>query len=229
MYRVHERTSAWVLTAVALACLACTSSETKSGEGDTGQSDTAQADTAVAAAETQQAPAAAGGAVQSEAVDAPLAVADIERWERGQRAEMEEVEKSLEKLKSAKTGMDSASAQLGAMEMSTIEAGARAAGLSVDRYRRIDDMIGRVLSTRMMGEATQKMYAGADTTGLPAEVRAKIREGRAQADSAFADPYKDLAPDVAAVIKRRAAELDTLRWGLVGARMGKPLKTGAKP
>jgi hypothetical protein len=233
MYRDHQPMSPWVLTALALGCLACTSGETKSGDAET-----AQGDTAVAAAETEQAPATpSGGAVASEAVNAPLAVEDIERWERGQRAEIEEVDKRWAKLKDAKSAMDTMSVQLSvAEEQSVNEVGARAAGVSVDRYQQIDNMIMRVLGARMSADlmqqgrdAMKKSRAEIDTTKLTPEQRAEVRRMYAQADSAVEDPYKDLAPDVAAVFQRRAAQLDTLRWSLVAAIMGKALRPGAKP
>ena len=227
MYGNPWRKSAWALTALALACLACTSSDSGSADADT-----APGDTAVAAEETTTPSAdASAGAVQSEQVDAPLTAADIERWERGQRAELEAVDKELAKLKSAKSATDTLSVQMSVTEQSTVEAGVRAAGVSESRYRRIDAMIGQVLSARMMSEATQKDRAKAamDTANMTPEVRARVRESLAQMDSAWGDPFKDLPSDAAAALRPRAAQLDTLRWTLIAARMGKTLKGDPKP
>jgi len=213
-----------VLVVGALAAAGCARGD------DAARADSNQAETAAAQGETAATPAAtgtAGRAADASASNAPLTAEDIERWERGQRAELKAVEKVLEDLKSAKTATDTLSLQFKVNE--TVEEGARAAGVSVERYRWVDEQIGQALTARMMGGAMQKELAKVDTTDMPAEMRARMREGKAQMDSAWGDPFKGLSPDVAAVLKRRAAELDTLRWSLVGARMGKTLKGDPKP
>ena len=188
------------------------------GDGDSARGDdTAQADTA-ATAEAAGAAAPTSAVAAGNPADAPMTAEDVDRYERGVRAEIEAAQKAVEDRKRAKSSADSLSAQFAALEQNTIEAGARAAGVSVDRYRTLNNTMNQVLGARQMGAVMQKQTKDMDTTNLTPEQRARVREGMAQANAAWGDPYKDLAPDVATVVKQRADQLDSLRQQLLKVR-----------
>ena len=84
--------------------------------------------------QTDSAPSRASAAAASP-TDAPVSVADIDRWAKGMAGELEAVQAAGAKLKEAKTGDDTISAMMGVQEMNTLEAGASAAGLDPERYR----------------------------------------------------------------------------------------------
>jgi hypothetical protein len=84
--------------------------------------------------DTAQAEAAAP-AEPANTTSAPLAVEDIDRWSKGLEGELKAVKDAGAKLKEAKISEDTLNAMMGAQEMNTIEAGASAAGLELDRYR----------------------------------------------------------------------------------------------
>lgn len=97
-----------------------------------GEADSADTDTAVT---TDTAGATTPGAgAAAEPADRPLAVADIEAYERGLRAELEAVNKAIKDKAAAKPSTATPSAMMAAMDQQTVDAGARAAGVSVDRY-----------------------------------------------------------------------------------------------
>lgn len=222
------RVSIRQVCAGALAVGMLAASGCKRGDTNVARTDSALADTAAAtvpaapdAASTAAADSAAAvstGSAAGGAVDAPMTVEDVDRYERGVKAEIDAARKAVEDRKRARTSNDSLSAQFAALEQATVEAGARAAGVSVERYRALNGVMDRVLGARQMGAAMQKQAKQMDTTGLSAEDRARVREGMAQAHAAFADPYKDLPPDVAAAVKQRADQLDALRMQLLKLR-----------
>ena len=84
---------------------------------------------------------AAEGEPQAEAAAdtpaSPATVEDIGRWEKGLTAELAAVQEAGAKLKSARSGEDTLSALMGVQEMATIPAGARAAGMDVERYKAV--------------------------------------------------------------------------------------------
>jgi hypothetical protein len=90
--------------------------------------DTAPADDASAAA-----PAAA----PADGGQKPLTVADIDRWDKGMAAELEAVHAAATRLDQAKTGNDTLTAMTDLQDMSTLEAGAQAAGVDRERYNLI--------------------------------------------------------------------------------------------
>ena len=212
-----------VLLISALAAAGCQHRDTNSARSESALADTAVATVpaapdAASSAAADSAAAITTGAAAGGAVDAPMTIEDVDRYERGVRAEIDVARKAVDDRKRAKSSSDSLSAQFAALEQNTVEAGARAAGVSVERYRAINGVMDRVLGARQMGAAMQKQAKAMDTTGLSAEDRARVREGMAQAHAAFGDPYKDLPPDVAAVVKRRADQLDALRAQLLKLR-----------
>ena len=153
-------------------------------------------------------------------VEEPLTASDLDAYVRGVQAEIDTVEKAWAQLRKAKTGTDTLSAVFAATPGNTQPVGASKAGLSVDRYRVVVDRVDGVLATRDMGAAWAKQQAQMDTTTLDSATRVRVRQSFAEAESAWGNPYKGLAPDVADAIKRRSAELDTLRSRLMRLRLG---------
>ena len=183
------------------------------GGGDA--TDSAVADTA-AAVDTASLGAVAPSA--GSAVDAPLSPSDIDAFERGLRAELEAVNKAIADKAAAKSGTDTLSAIMGATEQQTVEAGARAAGLTVDRYRTIVNAISGALAARQ-GQAMMANMPQPDTSTLTAEQKAQVRKNAEEMKNAFGNPFKDLPADVASALEPRAAALDSLRMLVVGTRL----------
>jgi hypothetical protein len=175
------------------------------------------AETAAAAVDTAS-PGAVVAPATAEPADAPLSPADIDAFERGLRAELEAVNKAIADKAAAKTGTDTLSAIMGATEQQTVEDGARAAGLSVDRYRTIVNAISSALAARQ-GQAMMANMPQPDTTDLTAEQKEQLRKNAEEMKNAFGNAFKDLPADVASALEPRAAALDSLRMLVVGTRL----------
>ena len=122
------RPSLVLLAAAALA--AC-------GGGRDASSDTA-AESAAALASADSAPVAAPAPAEATAPsDQPLAVEDIDRWEKGLTAERAAIDSAARRIEQARSGADTLAAMSGLQESETAAAGASAAGVSVARYRTI--------------------------------------------------------------------------------------------
>lgn len=184
-------------------------------------------DDAAAESETQTVAGDLGDTVQATPTPAPtmraeepLSGSDLDAYVRGVQAEIDTVGRAWVQLRKAKSGTDTLSAMFAATPDNTQPVGATKAGLSLDRYRTVVDRVDGVLATRDMGAAWAKQQAQMDTTTLDTAMRARVRQSFAEAESAWGNPYKGLAPDVAEAIKRRSAELDTLRSRLMRLRLG---------
>ena len=70
---------------------------------------------------------------------------------------------------------------------------------------------GDLGDTSQPAPAMDPQSAVAEPLRVDSATRATVRQSFVEAESAWGNPYKDLAPDVADAIKRRSAELDTLR------------------
>jgi hypothetical protein len=193
-----------VLLAVSLAA-AC-------GGRDTETKDPAPPDEAPAAdapaADAASAPAPPADAGSS--TTAPATVADIDRWQEGMKAELAAVHAVGPRLKSARTGEDTLSAMMAAQESGTWEAGAKAAGLEVERYKWIRSGLSAATAylTPHLG--------GVDTTILSPAQRDELR----QSSAAQLDQLKEqVPPEVVAALRPRAAELRKQELELVGARL----------
>ena len=145
-----------------------------------------------------------------DAGQAPITVADIDRWERGMAGELEAVHGAAARLKDAKTGDDTVTALTGLQDMATSGAGARAAGVDEERYLLIRSNLSAAASY------LAPAVGGVDTTMLSAEQRAEMKRG----DAAQLEQMKDVVPaDVVAALAPRAAELRTKDLELVAARL----------
>jgi len=196
LIRVVPSVAAGVLLSALYGC------GTPDPKPDAASQDTSAADAPAADAAPAAAPADGG--------QQPLTVADIDRWEKGMAAELEAVHAADAKRKQAKTADDTVAGMMAAQDMSTLAAGAQAAGLDGERY----NLIRSTLSTAASSLAPS--VGGLDTTGLSPDQRAEIR--RSNADQL--DQLKDLVPpDVVSALTPRAAELRTKDLQLVAARL----------
>jgi hypothetical protein len=140
----------------------------------------------------------------------PLTVADIDRWDKGMAAELEAVHAAATKLKEAKTADDTLTAMTATQDMSTLDAGAQAAGLDRERYNLI-----RSTFSSAAGYLAPSV-GGLDTTTLSSDQRAEIRRGNAEQ----LEQLKDVVPpDVVSALTPRAAQLRTKDLELVAARL----------
>ena len=142
--------------------------------------------------------------------EVPLAVEDIDRWQKGMAAELEAVQAAGQKLESAATGEDTLSAMMGVQEMATLDAGAAAAGVDRERYRAIRSDLSAAASymTPELG--------GIDTTMLSPDQRAEMkRMNEAQLEQL----QSRVPPEVLEALRPRAAELRRQELALVAERM----------
>jgi hypothetical protein len=196
LIRVFPSVAAVVLMTALYGC------GTPEAKPDAASQDTSAADAAAAAAAPAAAPADAG--------PQPLTVADIDRWDQGMAAELEAVHAAEAKRKLAKTADDTVAALMAMQDMSTLAAGAQAAGVDAERY----NLIRSTFSTAASSLAPS--VGGLDTTGLSPDQRAEIR--RSNADQL--ELMKDLVPaDVVSALTPRAAALRTKDLELVAARL----------
>ena len=142
---------------------------------------------------------------------APLTPADVQRWERGIEGELKAVQEAGAKMKSARTGEDSLNAMMGVQEMTTVSAGAQAAGVDEERYKFIRSNLSAVVSY-----LTPPELEGMDTTKMPQSLRDEFRTGR---EAQLKRMANDVPADVVELLRPRATELRKKDMELTGARL----------
>ncbi|MBE7367527.1 hypothetical protein [Ramlibacter pallidus] len=195
------------------ALLAISLSATLVACGKADAPDTAEADAKEQAAPAaQQAAAPAAPTPPAAPVRKEPTVEDIERWQRGMAAEKKAVQEAAAKL--AATAKDDQAARLEALsaslEMNTLDAGAAAAGVDRDAYRRIRSTFSEAVST--LSPLEMEM----DVSKMPANMVEQMKQGREQSAAQLAGR---LSPDLFAALKTRAAELRQQDKELVGERL----------
>ena len=148
-----------------------------------------------------------------------LRPSDLDAYRVATLAEIARIEQASEQLARAKTGEDTSSVLLSIRPDNSEAAAAERAGVDLRRYRRIRSALTDVLGSRVMGQMMNTQLAGVDTTALPAADRATIREGLQEAARMEDDAYRGLPADVQPLLRRRAAELDSLRLRLAALRL----------
>ena len=194
----------------ALACvLAFTLSACGGGDADTDEAPPAEAG-ADADAAAEGGPPAEAAPPSSSGAPAPVKTDDIDRWRKGMAAELEAVRAAGAKMKEARTSEDTLSAMMAVQEMATQEAGAKAAGTDLDRYRFIHSELSAATSylTPHLG--------GIDTTMLSQAQRDELR----QSNEAQLKQMEDrVPPDVVEALKPRAEVLRKQNLELVAERL----------
>jgi hypothetical protein len=137
-------------------------------------------------------------------------------------AEIAAVGEAERRRAAATSPSDTLEALADATELRTIEVGARAAGMPVDRYREVRQRVEGVLRANATPAASQMMGDG-DTTNAPPELRARVRENIREQEAATArareTAFAGLDPQVAAALRSRVDRLDSLRMRLVAERI----------
>jgi hypothetical protein len=204
-----HRERRWFAVAVFLSCAAC------GGRGEETEVATFEDQLAVPALEPAAAPAAS--------TQARLTERDLDAYQRGMEAEVAAVRDAEELLRRARTREDSLNATLAATEMKTTEVGAHAVGMLVERYREVRGAVEEVLRARTSSGFVDQQSASLDTSAVPPEHRARIREQvqaqvrqRAAAEVAA---YARLSPTLVETFRARAPQLDSLRLRLAGERV----------
>jgi hypothetical protein len=196
------------------AALACVLAITLSAcGGDDSDTDDAPPEDAGAEAEAgdQAAPSAGAPAVAAAAgTTAPVTVADIESWEKGMAGELAAVRAAGARMKEAKTNEDTLSAMMAVQEMATQEAGAKAAGMDLERYKFIRSELSAAVSylTPHLG--------GIDTTMLSPAQRDELRQSN---EAQLKQMAERVPADVVEALRPRAAELRKQNLTLVGERL----------
>jgi hypothetical protein len=198
------------------AALACVLALTLSacGGGDTDKEDSSPPADEAAGAEdagSEAAPASPQAADDASATaTAPVTVADIDRWQKGMAAELEAVRAGGRKMKEARTNEDTLSAMMAVQENATQEAGAKAAGLDLERYKFIRSELSAAASymTPHLG--------GIDTTMLSQAQRDELRQSN---EAQLKQMEERVPPEVVEALRPRAEELRKQNLELVGMRL----------
>jgi hypothetical protein len=193
-----RRRSAYALLPSLLAglLLAC-------GGGDAAKDDAAP-DAAVEETE------ASSPAPPANPTNAPVAVEDIDRWAKGMEGELKVVQEAGAKLKQAKTSEDTLDAMMGVQEMNTVEAGASAAGLELERYRYVRSNLSAAA-----GYLAPEI-GGIDPSNLSPEMREELKKG----DETQLAQLADAVPaEVVTALKPRAPALRKQDLELAGERL----------
>jgi len=201
---VHGTTRRPIAALLATALFAC-------GGGDKAAEDVSDAAVEAAAEAspaTDQAPA--GAPTPADLSNAPLAVEDIDRWKKGMAGELEAVQAAAERMKAARSGEDTMSAMMAVQETATMDAGATAAGVDLERYKVIRSNLSAAASymTPELG--------GIDTTMLSPEQRAEMKQMN---EAQLAQLQGAVPAPVLEALRPRAAELRKQDLGLVAARL----------
>jgi hypothetical protein len=198
------------LPRAALACVLVLTLAACGGGGGDARSDEA-APPADAGADTDAGSEAAPPAPDASAASMqPVTVPDIDSWKKGMAAELEAVRAAGTKLKEAKTGDDTLSAMMGMQEMATQEAGAKAAGLDLERYKFVNSELSAAV-TYLTPE-----LGGIDTTMLSPAQRDELRESNA---AQLKQMEERVPADVVEALRPRAAELRKQSLELVAERL----------
>lgn len=192
-------------------------------------------DEETAAAEQQQevVPPQNAGSQSAAATGAPLTAADFDAYERGITKEKEILEELVKKAAAATKDEEKMELMMAATEDQTQDDGARAAGLSIDRYRELSNRMDQVLgasSKSVMGSALRQQTVASEAQidslaaqGLPAAQIADMRKGNAQMreqmDTNEKKALEQITPDARDVFQQRALQLDSLRMTTVGLRL----------
>jgi hypothetical protein len=201
----HRATTAGLLAIVLLAgCGRKDAPPNQSADAGSTEDTAAPAEASAASQPDQSAQPAANSS------SAPLTKEDIGRWEKGMQAELQAVKEAGTKLKAARSGEDTLNAMMGAQEMTTSEAGAKAAGVDPERYKFIRSNLSAVV-----GYLTPAL-GGIDTTMLSQAQRDELRQGN---EAQLQRMQQEVPPEVVEAIKPRAAELRKKDMELVGARL----------
>jgi hypothetical protein len=173
----------------------------------TDTADSAAADTVTTATTQPAAPAAASPANNT---PASLTPDDIDRWQKGMDAELEAVRKAGADLKAAKTSNDTLTAMMAANEMSTRDAGAKAAGVDPDRYQLIRTTLSSLAGE--MSPIEQEM----NVKDLPASAVEGLKKSR---EASLAQATANLSPDLVKALEPRAAALRKQSLTLTAERL----------
>jgi len=141
---------------------------------------------------------------------APLTTADIDRWDKGMAGELKAIQEAGEKIKNARSGEDTLSAMMGVQETATMDAGAQAAGLELQRYKFVRSNLSAVV------QYLTPSQGGIDTTLLSQAQRDEMRQMN---DAQIQRMQGEVPAEVVEALKPRAVELRKKDLELVGARL----------
>jgi|SRR5689334_8494075 len=194
-----------------LRLLAATAFLVACGRPDkTDTADSAASDTSASATAASTQPATPAAAGPANNTPASLTPDDIDRWQKGMDAELEAVRKAGADLKAAKTSNDTLTAMMATNEMSTRDAGAKAAGVDPERYQLIRTTLSSVAAD--MSPIENEM----NLKDMPASAVAELKKGR---EASLAQATAGLSPALVDSLKPRAAALRKQSLTLAAERL----------
>ena len=141
---------------------------------------------------------------------APVTVGDIEKWQRGMAAELVAVQQAGEKMKSARNSADSLDNLTAVQEMSTLNAGAAAAGLDPERYKFVRSTLSQVAL------ALSPLELDMDLKAMPPGFADQLK---AQGAQNLERMKADAPTEVVEAMRARALQLRKQHTDLVAARL----------
>ena len=192
------------------AAMACALTLTLTSCGGDSKSDGSAPPADPPAEAESSAPAPEEAPAPTSATQAPLTVDDIARWQKGVAAELDAVRKAGARMSEARTNEDTLSAMMAVQEMATQEAGARAAGTDLERYKFIRSELSAAISylTPHLG--------GIDTTMLSPAMRDELR----QSNQAQLEQMRErVPPELVEALRPQAEALRKQELELVGTRL----------
>ena len=135
-------------------------------------------------------------AAQDESTQSGFTEADLDKFERGLRKEIDAVKAAQEKAASAATAQERGEAIQAQWETATMPLGAEASGLSESRYREIREGVNRVFTTL---DFQDKIDGPLSIDLERADPQTKARVG--------GDAFADLPPEAATALRARMDRL----------------------
>ena len=192
------------------ALLALTLAACSAGGDESAADGSADSAATAAAADTGAATEVPAGTQVMNGSGSPMTPDDVERYARGLDAELAAVQEAGRRMAQAKSGTDTLEVLGALQESATTDAGAKAAGVDVERYRQMRNAIGSA------ARALAPMEAEFPAEMLTTEMRAELQKGR---DATLAQVAPLVPAATLEVIRPRAEAMRKRELELAGARL----------
>jgi tryptophan 2,3-dioxygenase len=144
---------------------------------------------------------------------------DLDLYKRGRSKEIEILKDAQERYAKAKDENEQLEILGEVIPPLPAEAAAKELNITPEHYNQLTDAIDKVLSKSDMKMASEKQMAEVDTSQMDEDMRANVRESRAQMEAAWGDPYASLPEGMEEDFRQQQEELARLRAEWLGLLM----------